>query len=337
MIQFIFMLEKLFGSKVGVKILSEMGKNPYKEFYLNELSKNLKIGLGRTKTILDNLVDLNILKKRKSGNRFFLKLNENNPLSFEIIKFANLDALTKLDDDFRYAITNFSNAYENILGDNLLSIIVFGSIAKEEATRCSDIDILVIVKEQPKKGIKEELRRYFSSILDIFSKITEEKIFTEKEFEEKYENGDDFLINIMKDGIIVFDRNFFYSKILLRGLPVITKKTIKIKLDAVKETLDYSLEVYKKHPELIAPGLGIISNHLSRSVLLLNGILPESKHEICDQLKNIKENRLARTYKKTRIWFDNPPLEVNKDDVWDMLNFLKEKYNECYRMLERWM
>jgi len=329
------MLEKLFGSKIGVKILSEMGKKPYKEFYLNELSKNLKIGLGRTKTILDDFASLNILKRRKDGNRIFFKLNENNLLALEVIKFANLNALTKLNDDFRYSITNFSNKCENILGNNLVSIVVFGSVAKDRANKYSDIDILVVIKEQLKEKIKRQLHEKFSDILDIFSKVAEEKIFTEKEFLERYDYGDDFLINIMKDGIIIFDRNF-YTKFLIKGLPQITKKSIQIKLDVVKERLDYLLEEYKKNPEIVASELGVVSNPLSRAILLVGNILPLSKHEIANQLKNVKEYKLAQIYKKTRAWFDSPPIEVKKEEIWDMLNFLNEKYGECSRKLEKW-
>ena len=69
----ICMLNELFGSKIKVKILSEMGRRPYKEFYLNELSKTLKIGLGRTKTILDDMASSKVLEKRRSGNRILYK------------------------------------------------------------------------------------------------------------------------------------------------------------------------------------------------------------------------------------------------------------------------
>lgn len=330
------MLSELFGSKIKVVILSEIGRKPYKEFYLNELSKILKIGLGRTKNILDELASSKILEKKRSGNRILFKLNENNPLSFEVIKFANLNALTALNEEFRTTITNFSRSYENILSENLLSIVVFGSVVKGETTKYSDIDILVIVKQKLSEKVREELHKQFSGILDLFTKITEEKIFTEKEFIENYQMGDDFLINVMKDGIIVLDKNNFYSKFLFKGVPKVTKNTIEKKLKLVKEWLDTAFEIYKKHPEVIAPELGIISNHLSRVLLLLSGILPQSKHDIPCQLESIYERKFARVYKKTRKWFDNPPLEVDKEEIWKLLTFLKEKYNECYRKLEEW-
>lgn len=330
------MLDKLFGSKVKVRILSEIGKRPYKEFYLNELSKTLKIGLGRTKDILDELASFKILNKRRSGNRILFKLNENNNLSFEVVKFANMNALMKLDERFRVAITNFSRAYEITLKENLLSIVVFGSVAKSRATKYSDIDILVIVRQKLGKNIKEELHKVFLDILDIFAKIAEEKIFTEEEFIKNYQTGDDFLINVMRDGIVVFDRNNFYTKFLFRELPKVTKVTIENKLRLVREWLEPSFEIYKKHPEGVAPELGIISNHLSRALLLLNNILPQSKHDIPNQLKTAGEHKLAGVYKKTRGWFDNPPLEVNKEEIWELLTFLKEKHSECSRRLEGW-
>ncbi len=330
------MFERLFGSKVGVKVLLEFGRKPHKEFYLNELSKTLKIGLGRTKAILDDLADSKILVKRKSGNRVLFKLNENNSLSFEVIKFANLNALTALNERFRTAVTNFSKDCERILRDNLVSIIVFGSVVKGKATKYSDIDILVIVHKTLTEVARDELHKSFSKILDVFAKITQEVVLTEKEFMEDYERGDDFLFNVMKDGVIVFDRDNFYAKFLFRGLPKITKKTIEHKLYFAKKWLDSISEMFKKNPEVVASQLGVVSNHLSRALLLLNNILPQSRHEIPGQLKNIKENEFAGVYKKTREWFDNPPLEVDEEEAWEILVFLKDKYNECYRRLETW-
>lgn len=329
------MLEKIFSSRIGVKVLIEIGRKPYKEFYLNELSKNLKIGLGRTKTILDDLVREGILVKNNSGNRILYRLNSNNILSFEIVKFANLDSLLKVPEKFRTAINNSLGKYEEILGENLVSVVIFGSVATGEAKAWSDIDIFILVKRGLSKNVRDKVLHVFFEISDVFSQISEEHIYTEDQFINGYEIGNDFLINVMKSGIIVYDRNNFFAKFLLKGIPGVTRKSIEKRLKIAKEWLDSSFEFYRKNLD-VESQLGTISIHLSSALLLLNHIIPESKYDVPKKLENMGEHKFAKIYRKTRKWFDSPPLKANKEETWEILSFLKEKYNYCRRRLEVW-
>jgi len=329
------MLEDIFGSKIGVKILAHVGRKPYREFYLNELSKNLGIGLGRTATLLENLVRENVMTRKKSGNRLLYRLNHNNPLAFEIIRFANLNALSGLPEKFRTAIGNFTKNYRETLGDNLVSVVVFGSVSSGKATNFSDIDIFVLTQENIDKRTKKKMADIFSGVSAVFSQTTEEHIFSVGQFREDYETGDDFLINVMREGIIVFDKNDFFGRFLLKGLPVVTRASVEKRLKIAKQWLDSSTEMFKKHPN-IASQLAPAAMHLSRALLLLNRVIPESKHDVPEQLKSIGEHKFSEIYIKTREWWDNPPLEVDKDDLWEILSFLREKYNECRKKLEGW-
>lgn len=329
------MLEDIFGSKIGTRILLEIGRKPYKEFYLSELSKSLKIGLGRTSTILGDLTKRGILTRRRTGKTVLFTLNRNSSLAFEIIKFANLNAFLEMPEKFRVTVKGFVKRYEEFLGENLLSVIIFGSVVKNRAKAWSDIDILIIVKTQPNK-LSRKIHDISSEISDVFSQTSEEHFYTEREFSEAYGIGDDFLVNVMRDGVIIFDRDNFFSEYLLRGLPKVTGKAIEKRLKITKEFLDGAFEVYKKIPDSVVSMLGVISIHLSRAILLLNHMQPESKYEIPKQLKLIKEQKFARIYVKTRKWFEEPPCDVNKDEVWNILIFLREKYSECSKKLGEW-
>jgi len=328
-------IENIFSSKVATKILLHIGRRPYKEFYLNEISKELKIGLGRTNTLLEDFTKYKILIKRRSGNRLLYKLNENSGLSIKIIELANLDAFLKLPEVYRTAVSKFLKEYENIIGENLVSIVIFGSVAKGTANRWSDIDILVIIKGKAVKGLEDKLHEVFSKIMEIFSRVPEEHMYTQAEFQEEYNIGNDFLVNIMSDGIVVYDRDFF-NRFLIKGIPTVTRKTIENKLKFARNWLDSAVEVYKRQPSLVAPQLGVISIHISRALLLLSSILPSSKHDIPKQLEGIGEFKFSKIYKKTREWWENPPLDVDKEEVWRIINFLKEKHMECSRKLEGW-
>jgi len=330
------MIEYIFSSKVGSKILTTMGRKPYKEFYLNELSKELHIGLGRTKTILDKLSDERILLRRKSGNRHLFRLNPDNNLTFEIIRLANLSAFLKLPDRFKPVLNRFLGKCKELLGDNMISLIIFGSVAKGTAGKRSDMDIFMIVKSKPNERTMKLFREVGYGISDIFSETTQEHLRVQNDFEKDYNIGDDFLVNIMADGIVLFDKENFLAGYLLKGPPEITKKSIEKRLDFAKERLDECTKYSDKFHCSTASMLKTVSISLSRAALMLNHIVPGSKHEIPRQLKSIKEGKLAGVYSKTRKWFDEMPPEVNKNEVQEVVDFMLEKYRQLSRLLEAW-
>ena len=329
------MLEKIFSSRVGTRLVLKMCREPYREFYLYQLSKELRIGLGRAKTLLETLKREGVLVSSKSGKRIIYRLNENNKLVYDLIYLAHKDALLEMGEKYRPNISTLAGVYRKTLGDNLVSAVLFGSVAVKKAREWSDIDMLLIVKKRLGKKAKKAVDERLYAATGIYSSISEEHYLTEKEFEESYAIGDDFIINVMKDGIILHDREYF-ARYLMRGLPAVTKKAIQKRLDFAKEWLDSSFEMYKRLPEGIPSSLGTISIHISRAILLLHNVLPGSKHDIPDQLVQIHETGFSSIYKVTRKWLDSPPLKVEKERIWQMLVFLKKKHDECCKKLEEW-
>lgn len=329
------MLEDIFSSRVGTRVVLKMGREAYRQFYLYQLSKELKTGLGRTKTILEMLRRQGVLLSTKNGKRIEYKLNENNRFVYDIIYLAHKDALLKTEERYRSNADRLIGIYKKILGDNLVSAVLFGSVAKGKASEWSDIDILIIIKRNVREKLRDKIHKELSSAVEIYSNISEEHYYTEKEFEESYMIGDDFLINVMKDGIILYDKEYF-ARYLIRGPPTVTKESIRKRLDFSRQWLDLSFEQYKKFPQGIPSHLGIIAMHLARALLLLNGIIPQSKHEIPGQLLGIKEVKFSKIYIISRKWFDSPPLKVENKKIWQMLAFLREKRNECMKKLEGW-
>ncbi len=57
--------------------------------------------------------------------------------------------------------------------DNLISLVVFGSVAKGKATPESDIDLLVILKEKDKGSYK--------TYMDFYENVIPEELYTEED------------------------------------------------------------------------------------------------------------------------------------------------------------
>ncbi len=112
--------------------------NPYKEVYIRELARKLKISPFATKKYADILVKENLILEERKANLRYLKANVKN-LFYKHMKIAyNMGQLLK---------SGLIDFLKNNLA-NLTSIILFGSLAKGEDTNESDIDILIIGKQK---------------------------------------------------------------------------------------------------------------------------------------------------------------------------------------------
>jgi predicted nucleotidyltransferase len=90
----------------------------------------------------------------------------------------------------------FANA---INSDKIIKIILFGSVAREEDTEDSDIDILIISNEWEEIDslITDEV---FNVVLDT-QELISPYVLSEKQFEET--KNFNFLTNVLKDGVVI--------------------------------------------------------------------------------------------------------------------------------------
>ena len=113
-------------------------ENPYEEVYLRQLAKKLKISPFATKKYCDLLTRENLIKEERKANLRYFKANVNN-LFFKQLKISN-----NINIILKSGLIEFLK--ENIA--NISSIVLFGSIAKGEDDKNSDVDLLIIGKEK---------------------------------------------------------------------------------------------------------------------------------------------------------------------------------------------
>ncbi len=160
-------------------------KNPYKEGYIRELAKKLKISPFAIKKYADVLVKEGLILDEKRANLRYLKANING-LFYKHLKIA-------------YGIKQLSNSglvdflKENIV--NITSIVLFGSIAKGEDNEESDVDILIIGKEKQLTLNKFENR--------LNKKITIH-FFSWSEWNNKSKEDHPFYYEIINSGIPLY-------------------------------------------------------------------------------------------------------------------------------------
>ncbi len=118
-------------------------------------------------------------------------------------------------EDYKETLIKFKQLLKERFGDNLISLVLYGSVARGAARDESDIDLLIILKDappyyyqriEPVIDIELKLRKITSETTGatpIFSTIILSK-------EEAMENRNIFL-DMIDDSIILYDKNDFFK------------------------------------------------------------------------------------------------------------------------------
>ncbi len=163
-------------------ILNHFLTNPYSKVYLRELSRLIKISPFAVKKYSEVLLKEGLILDEKVANLRYFKANKDS-IVFKQFKIAN--SVKKIID---------SGLVEKIKENvpNLSSIVLFGSVAKGEDDKNSDVDLLII-------GNSDHIN--FGGILD--NEINEH-IFSWQEWKKQRKNNQAFYNDIVHFGISLF-------------------------------------------------------------------------------------------------------------------------------------
>lgn len=165
-----------------LKMLKFFLENPYEEVYLRELAKKLKLSTFAIKKYADFLVKEDLIKEERRANLMYFKANINS-IFFKQLKIAfsiNIILKSGLLDFLKQNLANVS------------SIVLFGSMAKGEDSKESDIDILIIGKEK-----YLDLKKFEEKI---GNEITLH-IFSWSEWNENAEHNKAFYFDVISYGV----------------------------------------------------------------------------------------------------------------------------------------
>ncbi|MBU0532452.1 nucleotidyltransferase domain-containing protein [Candidatus Micrarchaeota archaeon] len=178
------MLERLLRSKAEVKVLGivlfEDG------LHLREIARRAGVSPYEAKRELEILTELNILLKEKRGNQLAFNLNKACPF---------LHDLKKLYQKTEGVIFKLQSVLQAT--GRIKYAFIFGSSAREQEKKHSDIDILVIgdVNDETLANRIFEIQKEHEKAINFI-------LWSEKDFEEKIKKKGSFLTNILKKKII---------------------------------------------------------------------------------------------------------------------------------------
>ncbi len=121
---------------------------------------------------------------------------------------AKLFVVEVLKLEERETLKKFKKKVLNELKGKVHAIIVYGSLARGEYTKDSDIDVLVIGKDK-KDWKKVSEIAYEIDFENRFRTFLTTIFLTKDEFEYRLKAGDPFIHNVLKEGVALYDTGVY--------------------------------------------------------------------------------------------------------------------------------
>lgn len=181
------MLSEMLRSKSDIKLLDFFLARPGEKFSQSQIKAG--ISTGAVNSSLENLVKKNLINSQKIGNRLVFWLNSGNPTVCGLKQLVNPShpAITKLKD---FILEN----------NRVAKIAVFGSYARGEDLKNSDIDVLVVGDID-----EEKVQKTAMNISKKYEKTISLTIRTPEQYSEMPEKEKEFYSKIKKDEVTIYE------------------------------------------------------------------------------------------------------------------------------------
>ena len=192
-----------------LKIIAELERNP-KGVHLREISRTVNSGLPNVKRFLEILENEGVVKKEREANLVKFNLRESEKTA-AYLRQVHTEKFLLFPSKIKTAITDFLNELEI----RPLIALIFGSYAKRNYTKESDIDVLLVFqKVDDGKSIENTAKR-----ISMRTNTKVSPVYIDyKNFEKNFLNKEhDFSGEIRQDVIILLGVETYY-KLLWRFL-----------------------------------------------------------------------------------------------------------------------
>lgn len=146
--------------ELKLKLVRFMSKNAGKSFTISEIAKSIGEYYSFVHRILGKLVEEGIVLKTKAGKSYLCSLNLGNEKTRTLIQLCeieNRDEFYSESKELKLILEDFVRAVNS---ENVITIVLFGSYAKGNATKESDIDVLIV--SERKFGIDKVTKEIYA-------------------------------------------------------------------------------------------------------------------------------------------------------------------------------
>lgn len=184
-------LEALFGSKAKVGVLRALWRHSGKEFTIRELASFLGLSHAGVGKALADLEKVNVVVMKTIGRSYTVRLNAGSYAAHIVEDIFKLEEGTL--DELKRTLN------EGLDVPEVISVAIFGSVARGRETSSSDVDLLIVTNHREK--VEETVSRLQGEVTSRFGNTLMPYYLSEEEFELKKDTL--LMKQIIKNHIIV--------------------------------------------------------------------------------------------------------------------------------------
>ena len=138
-LEYPFPEERIFRYQAMQDVLSVVVDQPYSEFTISELATLIDGNQATVSKAVKLLSSAGVVKTRKQGRNQYVGINRD--------RLNKPDPILSIPQaEFHEPVRVFLDRLKDDV-DQLVGVVLFGSVARGEADRASDVDLLIIVEE----------------------------------------------------------------------------------------------------------------------------------------------------------------------------------------------
>lgn len=191
--------------KLELRIVDFLARNLEKSFTINEIAKALGQYYSFVNKVVGRLADEKVIKITKAGKSHLCSLDLNSEKTFALLPLAEIEKkehFLKENKKLKLILEDFTNMLKE--KNCIITIVLFGSYAKNLATEKSDIDIFLIVKKKfPLEPITKEIYAKYGVEINIVA-------LTEEEF--KAQKSKEIIGEIIKNHYVLYGTEYFVKR-----------------------------------------------------------------------------------------------------------------------------
>ena len=172
----------LFGRTRGAVLALLYGRGD-QSFYTRQIAREVDVSVGAVQRELENLSKVGLIIRKSVGNQVFYQANREAPI------FREMQALVNKT----IGIFSILRSALHPLAKRILVAFVYGSVAREQETAQSDVDLMVVGKVT-----LDELISRVSTVEKTIGRPINPTVYSVAEFKSKLASGNHFLTAVLK-------------------------------------------------------------------------------------------------------------------------------------------
>ena len=199
-------------TKNDIKIAEFLIKNPQEKFSIREISRQVKVDYKLVHNSIKRLVEKKIINKEKYGKTELLRINLKDAIN-DLIQVEDIKSKRFLERNT--GIRMIIKEIREKIKIPYYTLILFGSYAKSQQHKRSDLDLLVIV---PSKEFVKKAEIAINSVASIKPIKIHSLVIAPKDFEEMLTSKEELNVakEVLNNHIILYGAESYYT--LLRVL-----------------------------------------------------------------------------------------------------------------------